>query len=114
MPYRGNMACSDLAYVLVVGGSEEDQTKVVGMFNCNIGHLPMKYLGVWVSDRHMACSDLAYVYQKVREKITNLAKCRVVLRWKSHSYSILPELYTKLQYGGVLVTRGDLPKNGFC
>jgi hypothetical protein len=32
--------------VLVIGGSEEDQTKVAGMFNCNIGHLPMKYLGV--------------------------------------------------------------------
>jgi hypothetical protein len=55
--------------VLFVGGSEEDQTKVAGMLNCNIGHLPMKYLGVWVSNRHMACSDLAYVYQKVEKKL---------------------------------------------
>jgi hypothetical protein len=76
--------------VLVIGGSEEDQTKVAGMFNCNIGHLPMKYLGVWVSDRHMSSSDLAYVYQKVEKKLPTWQ------RMKGHSYSILPELYSKL------------------
>jgi hypothetical protein len=56
--------------VIVVGGSEEDQTTVAAMFNCNTRKLPMKYLGVMVSDRHMSSSDLAYVYHKVEKKLT--------------------------------------------
>jgi hypothetical protein len=55
--------------VIVVGGSEEDQTNVVAMFNCNAESLPMKYLGVMVSDRHLSSSDLAYVHQKVEKKL---------------------------------------------
>ena len=55
--------------VIVVGGSEEDQTNVAAMFNCNTGKLPMKYLGVMVSDRHMSSSDLAYVHHKVEKKL---------------------------------------------
>jgi hypothetical protein len=39
------------------------------MFNCNIGSLPLKYLGVWISDKHMSSSDLAYVHQKVEKKL---------------------------------------------
>jgi hypothetical protein len=53
----------------VVSGSEEDQTNVVAMFNCNAGSLPMKYLGVMVSDRHLSSSNLAYVHQKVEKKL---------------------------------------------
>jgi hypothetical protein len=39
------------------------------MLNCNIGSLPLKYLGVWISDKHMSSSDLAYVHQKVEKKL---------------------------------------------
>jgi hypothetical protein len=39
------------------------------MFNCNIGSLRLKYLGVWISDKHMSSSDLAYVHQKVEKKL---------------------------------------------
>jgi hypothetical protein len=55
--------------VIVVGGSEEEQSRVANMFNCNIGSLPLKYLGVWISDKHMSSSDLAYVHQKVEKKL---------------------------------------------
>jgi hypothetical protein len=55
--------------VIVVGGSEVDQTNVAAMFNCNAESLPMKYLGVMVSDRHISSSDLAYVHQKVEKKL---------------------------------------------
>jgi hypothetical protein len=34
--------------VLVFGSDEEESTRVAAMFNCNIGQLPMKYLGVMV------------------------------------------------------------------
>jgi hypothetical protein len=55
--------------VLVVGGSEEDQNWAASVFNCNIGQLPFKYLGVMVNNRHMSVTDLAYVYQKVEKKL---------------------------------------------
>jgi hypothetical protein len=42
---------------------------MAGMLNCQTGRLPMKYLGVWISDRHMTCSDLAYIHQKVEKKL---------------------------------------------
>jgi hypothetical protein len=43
---------------IVVGGYEDEQNRVAGMFKCSTGTLPMKYLGVMVSDRHM--SSTAY------------------------------------------------------
>jgi hypothetical protein len=55
--------------VMVVGGTEEEQNSIASMFNCNIGSLPMKYLGVMISDRHMSAADLAYVYRKVEKKL---------------------------------------------
>jgi hypothetical protein len=55
--------------VLVIGGSEEEQCSTAEIFNCNIGPLPFKYLGVMISNRHMTTSDLAYVYQKVEKKL---------------------------------------------
>jgi hypothetical protein len=55
--------------VLVIGASVEEQNNVAAMFNCNIGRLSMKYLGVMISDRHMSSYDLACVYQKVEEKL---------------------------------------------
>jgi hypothetical protein len=55
--------------VLVIGGSEEEQCSTAEIFNCNIGQLPFKYLGVMISNRHMTTSDLAYVYQKVEKKL---------------------------------------------
>jgi hypothetical protein len=55
--------------VIVVGGSEEDQSNVAVLFNCNIGNLPMKYLGVMISDKHMSSSDVDYVHLKVEKKL---------------------------------------------
>jgi hypothetical protein len=39
------------------------------MFNCNIGHLPMKFLGVMVHNKHMSASDLNYVATKVEKRV---------------------------------------------
>jgi hypothetical protein len=39
------------------------------MFNCNIGDLPLKYLGILVSNKHMSATDLSYVHLKVEKKI---------------------------------------------
>jgi hypothetical protein len=55
--------------VFVMGGSNEEQKRVAEMFNCNSGHLPMKYLGVMVNNKHMTASDLSYVHLKVEKRI---------------------------------------------
>jgi hypothetical protein len=39
------------------------------MLNCNIGQLPLKYLGVMVHNRHMVASDLNYVAAKVEKRV---------------------------------------------
>jgi hypothetical protein len=33
--------------VFVIGATIEEQKTVADMFNCNIGSLPLKYLGLW-------------------------------------------------------------------
>jgi hypothetical protein len=54
---------------MVVGGTEEEQTNVTQMFDCNTGSLPMKYLGVMINDRNMSAADLTYVHHKVEKKL---------------------------------------------
>jgi hypothetical protein len=68
--------------VIVVGGSEEDQTNVA-VFNYNAGSLPMKYLEVMVSDRHLSSSDLAYVHQKVEKKLPTWQSAVLTSRGKA-------------------------------
>jgi hypothetical protein len=55
--------------VYVLGCSEGETAKVAQMFNCNVGQLPMKYLGVMVHNRHMTASELNYVAAKVEKRI---------------------------------------------
>jgi hypothetical protein len=55
--------------VYVLGCSEGQTAKVAQMFNCNVGQLPMKYLGVMVHNRHMTASELNYVAAKVEKRI---------------------------------------------
>jgi hypothetical protein len=40
-----------------------------GIFNCNVGELPLRYLGVMVNNRHMTAPELNYVVQKVERRI---------------------------------------------
>jgi hypothetical protein len=55
--------------VFVVGNSEEEADRIADIFNCNIGKLPLKYLGVMLHNRHMTTDDLTYVAQKVEKGI---------------------------------------------
>jgi hypothetical protein len=64
--YFENMSGLRINYkseVMVIGGSNEDQVRVDEAFNCKLASLPMKYLGVMVSNKHITISDLAHVYQ---------------------------------------------------
>jgi hypothetical protein len=35
-----------MSEVFVMGSDEVEDARIAGMFNCNIGQLPLKYLGV--------------------------------------------------------------------
>jgi hypothetical protein len=100
--------------VLVIGGSEEDQSRVAGMLNCQTGRLPMKYLGVWISDRHMTCSDLAYIHQKVEKKLPTWQ--RVGLTSGGKSILIQSCLSSIPNYSmGVYLLQDEIhQKNGLC
>jgi hypothetical protein len=62
----------------MLGVHDIERQRIADMSNCNIGSLPMKYLGIMVNDRHMYASDLAYVHQKVEKKL---------LTWQSATLS---------------------------
>jgi mannosylglycoprotein endo-beta-mannosidase len=55
--------------VFVVDVSKEEAVRIAKIFNCNIGKLPLKYLGVMLHNRYMTTDDLAYVAQKVENRI---------------------------------------------
>jgi hypothetical protein len=55
--------------IYVLGSSTEEEVKITESFNCKIGKLPMKYLGVMVDNKHMTVSKLSYIYQKVEKRV---------------------------------------------
>jgi hypothetical protein len=55
--------------VYVLGCTKEEEKRVAEMLNCNVGNLPMKYLGVMIHNRHMTVNDLSYIYQKVEKRV---------------------------------------------
>lgn len=55
--------------VFVLDATEEDQKRVAATFNSNIGKMPIKYLGIPVSDNHLTATDLMCVSQKVERRL---------------------------------------------
>lgn len=45
--------------VLVLGVGNFEQERIANMFNCNIGCLPMVYMGIPISDRHLGVKALS-------------------------------------------------------
>jgi hypothetical protein len=56
--------------IFVLGSSVEEEQRVVEILNCNIGKVPLKYLGVMVDNNHMTIFDLSYIYQKVEKRVS--------------------------------------------
>lgn len=50
------------------------------MLNCNLGELPMKYLGIPVSDSHLAMGAFSPIIQKMGKRLDP---------WKRASTSLL-------------------------
>jgi hypothetical protein len=55
--------------MIVLGDSEVERAKMVGWLNCTEGTLPIKYLGISVSDRMLFTADLMEVGVKVEKRL---------------------------------------------
>lgn len=76
-----------------MGCSEEEAKRVAQMFNCNIGQLPLKYLGVMVYNRHMTFSNLNYVAIKVENgESVYMAECWLICKRENDISGVLPKL----------------------
>jgi hypothetical protein len=113
-----NMSGLEINYqkseVLVLGSSEEESNRVAGIFNCKVGQLPIKYLGVMVNNRYMTVVELSYVTQKVEKRIptwqsVGLSSGRKMILVES-CLSSIPN-YTM---GVYLLQEENHQKNGLC
>jgi hypothetical protein len=55
--------------VMVLGVSGEESARIARLINCKEGALPMKYLGIPVSNMKLYSTDLMYVGVKVEKKL---------------------------------------------
>jgi hypothetical protein len=55
--------------VVVFGVETETETKIARMLNCQIGELPMKYLGFPISDKRLGCSAFRDIVGKMGKKL---------------------------------------------
>ena len=55
--------------VFVFGVDQGEKERMANMLNCKLGDLPMKYLGISVSDRHLSMGAFLPISQKNDQKI---------------------------------------------
>lgn len=56
--------------VFGIGMGAEDQLKLVDIFGCNVGTLPIIYLGLPVSDIKLTKAQLSYVAEKTKRRLS--------------------------------------------
>lgn len=55
--------------VYVFGYSQQDKEKMANMLNCVLGNLPLKYLGIPVSDHHLSMGAFNPILQKMTKRL---------------------------------------------
>lgn len=55
--------------VYVFGCSRPEQEEMANMLNCRLGGLPMKYLGILISDKHLEMEAFRDTYDKMRKRL---------------------------------------------
>jgi hypothetical protein len=65
--------------VIILEASEVESTQMAGWLNCKEGRLPIKYLGIPVSDNMLFAADLMEVGGKGGEEIACMAGALIVL-----------------------------------
>lgn len=63
--------------VIVVGAEEGESKRVADLFNCQVGSLPIKYLGLPVSDKKLTATDLRSPVNKIEKRLAtgNVTTC---------------------------------------
>jgi hypothetical protein len=59
----------DKSEVFVTGVTEEEKHRVADMLNCKLGSLPMKYLGLPMSDRPLRVADWCFLPEQVGHRV---------------------------------------------
>jgi hypothetical protein len=103
--YFENMSGLKINYhkseVMVLGVPVEESARIARMLNCKEGALPMKYLGILVSNKKMYFADLMFVGVKVEKRLPVWQGLHLSSRGKSilmeSSLSSLP-MYTMGMY----------------
>jgi hypothetical protein len=68
--------------VMIIGASKEESSRIANVLNCKDGTLPMKYLGIPVSNMKLYTSYLAYVGVKVEKKAACLERATPIFGWE--------------------------------
>ena len=55
--------------VFVFGGSQQEKENMANMINCSLGSLPLKYLGIPISDSHLAMGAFSPIIQKMINRL---------------------------------------------
>lgn len=55
--------------VFVFGYPQAEKEEMANMINCKLGELPMKYLGIPISDRHLGIAVFNDIYNKMRKRL---------------------------------------------
>jgi hypothetical protein len=59
----------DKSEVFVIGVTSEEKHRVANMPNCKLGLLPMKYLGLLVSDHPLRVADWCFLPKNVGHRV---------------------------------------------
>ena len=51
--------------VFVFGAHQDEKEKMANMLNCVLGEMPMKYLGIPISDKHLNINAFSFLHQKL-------------------------------------------------
>ena len=57
--------------VIVFGADLGEQQRVADILNCKVGALPMQYLGLPISDRHLRANSFTCVVEKMGKKLAS-------------------------------------------
>lgn len=55
--------------VFVFGGSQQEKENMANMLNCSLGSLPLKYLGIPISNSHMGMGAFSPIIQKMINRL---------------------------------------------
>jgi hypothetical protein len=77
--------------VFVFGVEQIEKEKMANMPNCKLGDLPLKYLGIPVSDRYLSMEAFFAYYSKEAKETGSIERDISYIRRQTDSYQYMPE-----------------------